>query len=142
LKTILNKGEFFGKINLGNIMLTPDQAKNVSDVYRRLEKSEERGWDPIDDTLYILDFLSDHELVIETEILILKHKKGSLGCLAEHEKHPQSECYSNKIMEAAENIVELYKSNSYLPEKSKYILQYYLALTQQELITFKEDSNS
>lgn len=111
--------------------MTKDQAKIVAYVYRKFLENENRGWDEMDDYLEILEYLDDDQLYREADILLDKHTGKKLVC---NMKHKNNRCFLSETIEAVLAILELYKDTSDLHKKNRYILQYYLALSQAGLI--------
>ena len=112
-------------------MMTPEQARIVKMVYSRFIKSEEDGWSEIDNNLEFFSFLTDGETILEAQIKFLRHSKGTFRCFQEHSSE---ECVAPLILEAVGIILELYEINRMLHEKNRYILTYYLAMSELGLI--------
>lgn len=115
-------------------MMTPDQAKTVSTVYRKFvaqDESNSDDWTVLDEYMEKLDWLEDHQLTIESEVKYNEHKSGEARCQYPHEK---TECFVPVIMDAVMAILDLYKKTGNLHEKNRYILMYYLALSQANFI--------
>lgn len=108
-------------------MMTSEQSKIVSQVFRQFASSEELGWGELDDNLCLLEYLDDDQLHREADVLLTKHQRGNPECRVKHDK---SACFVPKIIEAVSIILELYKETGNLHKNNKYVLQYYLALTQ------------
>lgn len=115
--------------------MNAEERENIKNVYKRFLNSEERGWDSLDDYLDLLDYLDDDQLSREAEVLFLKHKEKAVMCKIKHKK--PSECFVPYILRAVETILNFYKKNGKLNDSHKYILQYYLALTQNKFIYTK-----
>jgi hypothetical protein len=111
-------------------MMTREQAQTIKIVLRKfseLDASSEK-WTPVDEALFFLSHLNDKEIVNETKMILEIHRMGNPRCT---EKHENSECFIPKIVEAVESIIELYKENNSLPAKNRYILQYYIVLSNK-----------
>lgn len=111
--------------------MTPDQRNIVRRVYNHLLSHENRGWDELDDFVDYLGFLDDNELHRECDILYSQHKNVAVKC---QQKHSKEECFIPILVEAVFAIIELYKETNHLPIKNKYVLQYYLAMNQANMI--------
>src|ERR1041385_1795790 len=111
-------------------MMTIEQIQTVKVVYNRLITSEEEDWSDIDDNLELCSYLNDQELVQEIRIKIEKHSKGIFRCV---EEHPNSLCFAPLVLESAIAINELYEKTGELHIKNRYILMYYLALSEMKL---------
>lgn len=111
-------------------MMTPEQVKNVTHVYNKFMNSEKRGWDELDNCLELLEFIDDDQLHREASVMYDKHRHGA-SC---HVDHPESDCFVPHIIEAISAILELYMDTGNMHKNNRYILQYYLALSQAEMI--------
>lgn len=117
--------------------MSQEQVKIVVRVYTHLLESESRGWDELDDYIEYLEYLDDDQLHREADALYAKHSISIVGC---NQKHPKEKCFMPVLLEAVGAILDLYKEKNNLHEKNKYILQYYIAMTQAEMIVI-ESSN-
>lgn len=113
-------------------MMTPDQVRIVAQVYRRFAESEDRPWDSLDDNLWPLEWLDNDQLHRECDVLLEKHRQGKPRCDVEHKK--ENECFVPTIIDAVVAILDLYKKTGYMHKNNRYILEYYLALTQIGMI--------
>lgn len=111
--------------------MSPQDVKNVERVYEHLLARENRGWDGLDDSLDLLEYLEDDQLYRESEVALLAHSSGNVRCSVDHKNE---ECFIPLIVQAAAAIVALYKDTNDLDIKNKYILQYYLAMNEAEMI--------
>ncbi len=111
--------------------MTREEATIVKVVYTRLIENEVEDWTEIDDNIEFCSMLSDEQLIIETVIKAHKHSKGTIRCI---ENHVPEACLAPYILEAAEAIVALYQKTKELHQKNRYILLYYLALSELNLI--------
>ena len=111
--------------------MSKDQVKTVVFVYNRLMENEKRGWDAIDDYMDWLEYLDDDQLHREVDVMYEIHGRQQVKCSKDHGKE---ECLIPMLLEAVGAIIDLYKETGDLHEKNKYILQYYLALTQSDMI--------
>lgn len=112
-------------------MMTPDQVKIVSRTYNHLIESEKRGWDVLDDYIDYLEYLDDDQLHREADVVHYSYANVPLRCPQEHSKE---KCFVPLLVEAVGYIIELYKERGSLHEKNKYILHYFLAMHQAEMI--------
>lgn len=112
-------------------MMTPDQRSVVRKVYTHLLGHENRGWDELDDFVEYLDYLTNDELHRESDVLYSQHRGVAVKC---QQKHKKEECFIPLLVDAVGAIIELYKETNHLPIKNKYILQYYLAMNQANMI--------
>lgn len=118
--------------------MNSDQAKNVALVYRRFIASEKFGicggegmWDGLDDYMDQLEYLDDNQLHREADVVLMGHKQGKPDC---GQNHTQSECFISQIVDAVDAILEQYKETGNLHKNNKYILQYYLAISQAGMV--------
>ncbi len=112
-------------------MMTKDQIEVVKIVYNRLIDSEERAWNDIDDTLEFFSWLSDVELIAQVQTKMASHSKKALRCT---QNHDQQYCMAPYFLEASEAIVDLYEESGVLHEKNRYILTYYMTMSELGLI--------
>ena len=112
-------------------MMTHDQKNIVRQAYTHLLSHENRGWDELDDYVDYLDYLTNDELHRESDILYSQHRGVAVKC---HQKHKREECFIPLLIDAVAAILDLYKENGNLHPKNKYILQYYLAMNQANMI--------
>ena len=109
-------------------MLNAAEVKNLTYVYDFFMSSETKGWDRLDDYLVVTEWIDDTQIFKECDILYGYHKGKKMGCPYQH--GPGATCFVKFILEAVESIVELYKKTEYLHPNNRYILCYYLALSQ------------
>lgn len=112
-------------------MMTPDEIEIVKIVYQRFLESEDQIWTDVDSTLEMFEYLTDDEIIVESEVKIGKHAKNGIRCSLQHDR---IDCFSPYILEAAEAIVKLYNNTNQLHPKNRYILSYYLAMSEVGLI--------
>jgi hypothetical protein len=111
-------------------MMSKDEAEVVKIVYNRFIGNEEETWTDLDSNLEMFDWLNDKEIIKETKVKLILHAKG-IRC---DQEHKLSECFAPYVMEAAEAITKLYDNTKELHVKNKYILTYYLVLSELGLI--------
>lgn len=115
----------------GRNMMTPEEVKVVVFVYQNFMVNEDSRWSEIDDNLEMFEWLSNKEIITECEIKLKMHLRGTFRCTQDHE---QEHCMSPMILDAVESIVKLYKETKNLHDKNKYILIYYLVLSEMKII--------
>lgn len=116
-------------------MMTKDQQDTVTKVYRRFYESDlaDAEWTDIDEQMTMLEWLDDNQLATESRVKFNEHVNGKPRCMQDH---TGSECFVPTIIEATSAILDLYESTSNLHEKNRFILRYYLALSQVGFILF------
>ena len=116
-------------------MMTKEQSNVVKIVYSRFMESESESkfaiWGDLDCNLEFMDSLTDNELVKESEIKLFEHSKGTFRCAQDHD---QSICFAPFILDAAQAITALYRDTNELHPKNRYILTYYLSMSEMRLI--------
>lgn len=112
-------------------MMNPDQVKIVVQVYNHLLENEKRGWDGLDDYIDYLEYLDNDQLHREVDVLYFYHSRGPVRC---QQNHAREKCFIPIMIDAVGAIINLYKETGNLHEKNRYILQYYLAMNQAEMI--------
>lgn len=115
-------------VRRGNKMMSPDQSKNITDVFAKLMESETNGWTTLDDYLEMLEWLDDSQVVKEASVLYDYHKGKNMGCPYKHQKG--NICLITYLMEAVDSILELHNETRNIHINNRYILEYYLALHQ------------
>lgn len=111
-------------------MMSVEQAQVVKMVYSRFISSEEEVWTDLDENLELVGFLKDSELVVEAEIKADIHCKG-IRCRQNHEK---KNCFAPYILESVEAIIALYHHTGQLPTKNRYILEFYIAMSELNML--------
>lgn len=110
-------------------MMDSSQKDAVTIVYNRFMDQEGRGWDQLDDTLDLLEYLDDDQLYREASVLYSYQEHKNPRCPQDHHK---SKCFIPVVIEAVSAILELYQDSPTMHPKNRYILQYYLAISQSE----------
>lgn len=115
--------------------MTKDQQDTVTKVFRRFYDADqaETQWTNIDEQMSMLEWLDDHQLVIEAAVLIQIQSSGEPRC---NQNHPISECFIPLVIEAAGHILDLYAKTGNLHPNNKFVLQYYLAMSQVGFIVY------
>ena len=94
--------------------------------------AEEKSWSEIDFFLELIEFLDDDQLCREAEVLYSGHNGRNVGCPSE--LGPGVNQFVKEILEAADSILQLYRETNSLHIKNRYVLYYYLALSQAQRI--------
>lgn len=109
-------------------MMSDIQIKNITYLYTRFMESEINGWTDLDNYLESLSWLDDLQLYREAEVLYSHHKYQKMGCPYVHTEG--TVCFVTNIMDAVEAITDLYKDTGNLHPRNRYVLEYYLGLSQ------------
>lgn len=117
--------------------MTSEQSKNITYLVDRFLESESKGWTNLDDLLEYLEYLTDPEIYTESEALYSIHKTKKMGCPYVHKEG--SVCFVYGILDAVEAILNLYEESGSLHPRNRYVLCYYLALSQDGQILILED---
>jgi hypothetical protein len=113
-------------------MMTKDQVKSVTIVYNRFMDNEDGGkWTVIDDNLEWVGWMTTEELITETSLKVLKHSEGEFRCITNHSLEV---CFAPVILSAVEAILELYSETLQLHKNNRYILEYYLSMSEMGMI--------
>ena len=115
-------------------MMGKEEKDIVTVVYRRfLESESDDAWTDLDEKLVVLDWLNDQELVSEAIVKYLSHsKEGTVfRCMQDHK---QADCFSPFVLEAVESILVLWNDTKDLHSKNRYVLEFYLAMSDLGLI--------
>lgn len=114
--------------------MTPEQAQVVEIVYDKfLEGEMTVSWDALDDQMIYLDYLSNNQLWLESNVLHREHTvTGTVRCSQEF---CNQGCYAQTIVEAVGHIIlENQPYGVSLTTKHRYVLEQYLALSQLNYI--------
>lgn len=116
-------------------MMTKDQQEVVSQVYRRFYDADanDKNWTNIDEQMHMLDWLDDNQLIVEAAVLYQIQTAGEPRC---NQKHPITECFIPLVIDAVTSILDLFAETGSLHEKNRFILQYYLAMSQVGFIVY------
>jgi hypothetical protein len=112
-------------------MMTKDQSEVVKLVYNRLIESEDCVWTDIDYNIEFFNWLNDKELVKESQIKYDSHCGGVFRCSQNHE---QEHCFAPYVLESVGSIISLFEETRSLHAKNRYILTYYLAMSEMKMI--------
>lgn len=104
-----------------------EQAKLVGYVLRKFQESETLKWTRFDDAMEKFSWLNDSEIATECYVMLDKQHRGSVRC---SQDHPKEECMVPVILEAIEYILEDFEDTGRLPKKTRYMLEYYLSLSE------------
>lgn len=115
--------------------MTKEQQDTVKYVFGKLAAADnaETSWTDIDEQMSMLEWIDDPQLVIEAAVVMSLHSKGEPRCGTDH---PISECFVPVLVEAIGYILDLYAKTGNLHAKNKFILQYYLAMSQTGFIRY------
>jgi hypothetical protein len=119
-------------------MMTKEESETVKIVYNRLMESEGEDWSPIDDSLELCSYLTDSELVTESSIKYVVHCQGVFRCSQDHDIQF---CMAPRILDAVEAILALYWQTKELHAKNRYLLEYYLTMSEMRML-FNEPSSA
>lgn len=111
--------------------MTREQVEAVKLVYTRFIESEEIRWSSLDDQLEWFDYLKDSEMITESTIRYEVHSKGTFRC---SQNHKQEHCMAPIILDAVKAILDLYKATKELHIKNRYILSFYLSMSELKMI--------
>jgi hypothetical protein len=120
-------------------MMTPEEAEVVSLVYNRFMDNEERTWTNLDDNLEFFELLSDLELVREADVKRESHAHGVFRCMSDHE---YQYCFAPFVLESVESILDLYDKTKELHVNNRYVLAYYLAMSEMKMLYSTEASSA
>lgn len=121
-------------------MLDTAERKLVMMVFNRFFSNEkERTWTDLDSNLEIFGWLSEKDLIQETRVKTYIHSEGIFRCL---QTHDQKACFAPYVLEAANHILSLYEANAYLHPNNRYILEYYLVMSEMGLIFSEPNASS
>lgn len=113
-------------------MMTNIEKQIVTSIYRHFLESELEGWTEIDDMLELMEMLNDQEVVDESVINNNHFMQHGVQCGEGH--NSPDECFAGVILEAVNAILRVYLETRVLHEKNRYILLYFLTLSEMKLI--------
>lgn len=108
-------------------MITLEQAKVIGSVFKRFNSGETLTWTEMDDCMEQLAWLSEDQLIVEVEVMLYMHDEKKARCTVNHAREV---CFVPVVMDACSYIVEDFKSSQRLVKKARYVLEYYLSLSQ------------
>jgi hypothetical protein len=110
-------------------MRTTEQELKIENVFRRFADSDSKtkNWDELDEAISMLGWLDDNQLTIEVHTKLIHQTSGSPRCNSDH---PIAECFVPDIVEAIDLLLNEYVDTRYLSNKAKFMMQYYLGLSQ------------
>lgn len=116
-------------------MMTKDEQNIVREVYLKFLDSEgsDPEWTQFDESMVTLDWLEDKQIAIEASVKMQEQSKGTPRC---SQDHPIENCFVPKIIESVSSIVNLYSDTGNLHENNRFILKYYLSLSQIGFIIY------
>lgn len=113
-------------------MMTQEETQVVRVVYDRFLDSESLEWGDLDENLEFFGWLSDKELVNEAKVKHINHSRGKIfRCTS---SHSQEDCFAPFILEAATHIIKLWDKTRILHDKNRYVLLYYVSMSEMSLI--------
>lgn len=113
-------------------MMSKEESAVVKIVYNRFIESEEEGiWTDLDNNLEMVGWLSDIELFRETQFKHTYHAEGIFKC---NQKHEQQHCFAPTILDSVGIILDLYYETREMHPKNRYVLEYYLAMSEMKMI--------
>ncbi len=113
-------------------MMNKAEVDVVSNVYRHFIESEsDTDWNELDEKIWMLDFLSDAQMILEAKAQYEKHSPKGLRCKLDHQIEY---CMAPLVLEAVEAILKLSDETGMLHEKNRYILSFYIAMGATGLI--------
>ena len=125
-------------------MMSKEETEIVKIVYTRFLECESDSrssedsvatWGGVDDNLEFVSFLSDGELISESSTKFDGHCNGILRCAS---NHAQENCFAPRIFDAVEAILNLYEKTGLLHKNNRYVLEYYLTMSEMGLIYINE----
>jgi len=129
---ILQNTSTISSKTVGLISMNREEAQVIKVVYERFIDSESLEWADIDCNLEFFDWLYDKELIDEAKIKQIKHSQGkTFRCTS---NHSQEDCFAPFIFEAVTYILNLWDRTRILEEKHRYILLYYVSMSEMGLI--------
>lgn len=120
-------------------MMNSEQAGVVRVVYNRFIDSEDVNWTIIDDNLHFLGYMLDSDIMREANVKYQTHSHGVFRCASDHE---QQFCFAPHILEAVGYILDLYKESGQLHEKNRYVIEYYMGMSEAGMIYSSEASSA
>lgn len=112
-------------------MMSKEEAEIVKMVYNRFIGNESETWSGLDDNMELFSWLSDGECINESKMKFFYDSVGTFRCTKEHE---QEKCFAPYVLEAVEAILRLWDVSGELHQKNRYILDYYLVMSELRII--------
>lgn len=104
-------------------------------------KTETYGWNEIDNAMSMLEWIDDDQLCREVDVLLHIHLRGEPKCANGNHKagkcvvpYPSGTCCVVPIITTAAYITQKYLGREPINDSDRYVLRYYLALSQAKLI--------
>ena len=115
--------------------MSSQEVRNVTHVFNQFMSTETgNNWDKFDDHMSHLEYLTESELITEATVMLTEHSDGIAGCGSKC-----TTCSVPPILEAVSSILELQKTAKTLHPNNKYILRFYLTISQLgEIVVEKE----
>ena len=107
-------------------MMSPQEVRNITFIFNQFISTESGNtWEKFDDHMSYLEYLTDSELIVEASAMLLGHSQGTVSCGS-----PCTTCSVPHILDAVGSILELQNTTKNLHPNNKYILQFYLTISQ------------
>jgi len=115
--------------------MTKDEQIIVKRVLARFKESDklETEWSEVDEQMSRLEWLDNHQLTIEAGVKLDEHAGGNPKC---GQNHAEGECFVPVIIDAVCIILNLYDQTGNLHANNRFILEYYLSLSQTGFIVY------
>lgn len=116
-------------------MMTKDQQDTVTKVYRQFVDSDtqDRQWTTLDTYMEALSWLNERQVAIEAAVMVQLHASGQPRCTRDH---PIEHCFVPTIIDAVVHVLNLFSETGNLHQKNRFILEYYLAISQDGFILY------
>lgn len=111
-------------------MFTTEQVQIITKVYKEFERKDNSTikWNEVDDHMIVLSKLNKKQLFIEAKNIFIEHRKNKLSqnlaapdnCL----------CTFSEILNSIEWILSHYEGTMGVPNKARYTVEYYLAISK------------
>ena len=117
-------------------MMSEKETKLFKRIYSHLLKGEEAGWTEIDDNLEFFEWLTDRDLLLESELKRQRHTKNGVRCPIEHDR---KDCHAPAFLDVVHSIMKLYMkpegpSGLEIHVQHRYVLMNYIALSEMGLL--------
>lgn len=115
--------------------MTTYQQNIIDKVYKKFVESDsiDIQWTDIDEQISILEWLDDRQLMIEAKVKLHEQSGGQPRC---NQDHPINDCFIPIAIEAVKFIVDSYAKTKTLNSNDRFVIKYYLSLSQVGLIIY------
>lgn len=115
-------------------MIDIEQAKVLRRVLAQFKINDEiLEWTEFDTNMELLTWLTDDELCREAAIKFETHMRRDARCT---KNHPRDQCFIPIILDAVAIILDHHEEAGNLIKHTRYMLEFYLSLTQTgEIVT-------